>query len=178
MKEIIVLSHCILNTASKVEQDEVELQEEYEAKDLLLKRILEKGIQMFQLPCPEFCMYGSMRWGHVKDQFMHPFFREQCRQMLKPVMMQLKEYYTHTDRFRIIGIVSVEGSPSCGYQLTCTGDWKGEIGTDEARISRIQQSVRMEKESGVFMEILTDEMKKQHMEIPIFSMSEAVNKLS
>lgn len=178
MKEIIVLSHCILNTASKVEQDETELQEEYEAKNLLLKLILEKEIQMIQLPCPEFRMYGSMRWGHVKNQFKHPFFQNECRQMLQPVLMQLEEYYNHSERFHIIGIVSVEGSPSCGYRLTCTGDWKGEIGTDETRIARIQNTLRMEEEPGVFMEILQDELKKHNLSIPILSMNEAVNKLS
>ena len=39
MKKILLLSHCILNKASKVEQDEKELQEEYQVRSELMNRI-------------------------------------------------------------------------------------------------------------------------------------------
>ena len=59
VKKLLIVSHCILNNASKVEQDEVELAGEYELRSELLNLIVENNIQLIQLPCPEFIMYGS-----------------------------------------------------------------------------------------------------------------------
>ena len=119
MKNLLIVSHCILNNAAKVEQDEAELAEEYKIREELMQLILKKDVQLLQLPCPEFIMYGSQRWGHVKNQFQHPFYMEQCRKILEPVLLQLQEYAQHVEKFHVLGIVSVEGSPNCGYHLTC-----------------------------------------------------------
>ena len=113
MKDLLIVSHCILNHAAKVEQDEAELAGEYKIREELLQLVLKKDVQLFQMPCPEFIMYGSQRWGHVKNQFQHPFYIEQCRHILEPVLFQLQEYAQHVEKFRILGIVSVEGSPNC-----------------------------------------------------------------
>ena len=92
VKKLLIVSHCILNNASKVEQDEVELAGEYELRSELLNLIVENNIQLIQLPCPEFIMYGSQRWGHVKNQFQHPFYKEQCRKLLDTILLQVQEY--------------------------------------------------------------------------------------
>ena len=92
MKDLLIVSHCILNHAAKVEQDEAELAGEYKIREELLQLVLKKDVQLFQMPCPEFIMYGSQRWGHVKNQFQHPFYIEQCRKILEPVLFQLQEY--------------------------------------------------------------------------------------
>lgn len=75
---------------AKVEQDEAELAEEYKIREELMQLILKKDVQLLQLPCPEFIMYGSQRWGHVKNQFQHPFYMEQCRKILEPVLLQCR----------------------------------------------------------------------------------------
>ena len=64
MKRILVVSHCILNTASKVWQDESGLAEEYALRERLLRLVLDQDVQLLQLPCPELLLYGSRRWGH------------------------------------------------------------------------------------------------------------------
>ncbi len=178
MKAILVVSHCILNTASKVRQDERDLAEEYRLRDQLLRLILEKNVQLLQLPCPEFILYGSQRWGHVSDQFRHPHFREESRKMLEPILLQLEEYASHPEEYKLLGIISVEGSPSCGYRLTCTGHWGGELGTDGETLEAIKNKLEMKEEPGVFMRILEGELEKQGLSIPIFSMEEAVRVLS
>ena len=154
MKNILAVSHCILNNASKVAQDEAGLAEEYRQRDRLIAAVMDKGVQLIQLPCPEFMIYGAKRWGHVKDQFDNPFYRNECRRMLEPVVMQLREYSNCPERFRIIGAVSVEGSPSCGAKLTCRGDWGGELCSETA--AELISSVRMEEAPGVFIEELAD----------------------
>lgn len=158
--------------------DETELQEEYACRDALLQNIIAKRIQMIQLPCPEFLLYGSQRWGHVKDQFMNPFYRDGCQTMLRPFIMQMQEYAAHPESFEILGVVSVEGSPSCGYHLTCRGAWKGEIGTEPEHIASLQAALSMENQSGVFMEILEQELQKADLFIPILTMEEANQLLS
>lgn len=173
MKKILVVSHCILNTASKVAQNEEELAEEYQIKSMLLNLIMEKKIQLIQLPCPEFILYGSRRWGHVKDQFLHPHFKEECKKMLEPILLQIEEYLTYPKEFDVLGVVSVEGSPSCGYHLTCRGEWGGEL-SDIKETSRKRETLYMEKEPGVFMQILEQELKKKQMNLSILSMDEAV----
>ncbi len=176
MKKILVVSHCILNTASKVSQDESELKEEYEWRNRLMQLVLEKNIQLIQLPCPEFTLYGSKRWGHVKNQFMHPHYRRECEKMLEPVFMQLEEYLSDPEEFQILGIVSVEGSPSCGYRLTCRGNWGGEFGKEE-EVKQRRATLKMVQEPGVMMEILEKELENRKLQIPIVSMPDAVNKL-
>ncbi|MGC4019163.1 MAG: hypothetical protein QM793_08010 [Muricomes sp.] len=178
MKTLLVVSHCILNTASKVAQDEQLLADEYKSRGELLRLAVEQDIQLFQMPCPEFILYGSRRWGHVKGQFAHPHFREESRKLLEPVLLQLEEYLTYPEEFRVFGIVSVEGSPSCGFKLTCTGNWGGEIGTDAERIAEIQNNLQMKEEPGMFMQILQRELETRDMDIPVMSMEEAVRRLS
>ena len=171
MKEILVVSHCILNNASKVLQDESELADEYRDRNELMQAVLEKGIQLIQLPCPEFIIYGPKRWGHVKDQFDNPFFRSECRRMLMPVMDQLREYESVPDRFRITGIVSIEGSPSCGCRLTCRGSWGCDL--DYRDSCAADMEVRMTEEAGVFMEELMKMLSEYGLDIPVMTISEA-----
>lgn len=172
MKKIIVLSHCILNTAAKVSQDESGLAEEYRKRDELITEILESGTQIIQLPCPEFLIYGSRRWGHVKEQFKHPHFISECKKMLEPIIMQLEEYSSYSEEFEVLGIVSVEGSPSCGYGLTCRGEWGGELESID-KIQVAMNGVAMTEEPGVYMELLEDELAKHGLHIHILDMDAA-----
>lgn len=167
MKKILIVSHCILNNASKVAQDESELKQEYETRDKLLRLALNKNIQLLQLPCPEFIMYGSRRFGHVKDQFMHPHFRRESLKMLKPVIDQIEEYSSYPEDFTLVGIVSVEGSPSCGRHLTYRADWRGEIAAD------LTEPV-MAEEPGVYMEVLAGELERRGLGVPVLTMEETI----
>lgn len=177
MKEILIVSHCILNTASKVAQDESMLAEEYKMRDELLRLIIRRGIQVIQLPCPEFRLYGSRRWGHVKDQFMHPHFRRESDAILAPVLDEIEEYLTYPEEFNVIGIVSVEGSPSCGYRQTCSADWKGEILASDGSSAVDAGSLRITNEPGAFMEAVENGLSERELGIPILTMKEAVTLL-
>ena len=53
MKNILIVSHCILNNASKVIQDETLLEAEYRERTALISSVVNKGVQMIQLPCPD-----------------------------------------------------------------------------------------------------------------------------
>ena len=66
-------------------------QEEKSRQEFVMKAV-EQGIQLVQLPCPEFTLYGPKRWVHTREQFDNPFFREHCRKILSPVLTQMKAY--------------------------------------------------------------------------------------
>jgi predicted secreted protein len=171
MNKILIVSHCILNTASKVvSYNQEEMKQESTNREELIKYVQKNNIQLFQLPCPEFILYGAKRWGHVKDQFDHPYFRKQCREMLEPVIMQLKEYASYPERFQIVGIIAIDGSPSCGYHLTCKGDWGGEF-TGCPDLHKKFESPNMAKEPGIFMEEMIAFLKKEDLDIPIMDLS-------
>lgn len=177
MEKILVVSHCILNKASKVKGYNMEeMEEENKLRKELLKEVFDKDIELLQLPCPEFIMYGSKRWGHVKNQFDNPFFRKNCKEILNPIIEQLKEYNNNKNRFQILGIVSVEGSPSCGYNLTCKGNYVGELGGCSNLQEKIE-SIVMVNEAGVFMEELKILLDKNNLHIDIRTMKDQVTYL-
>ena len=97
-----------MNTASKVERfKEESVRSEEQLRREVLREAVDSGVQLLQLPCPEFVMYGSLRWGHTYEQFDNTFYRSRCRELLEPVVQQLKEYMADKERFRILGILGM-----------------------------------------------------------------------
>lgn len=168
MKKIIFVAHCILNTASKVV---LYNEEEIIAEDLLRKKFLslaiEQDIQLIQLPCPEFTLYGAKRWGHVSDQFDNIFFRSHCKTILTPIIQQLQEYLATEDFFEVIGMVGVDGSPSCGVDYTCRGKWYGSFEGRED-LEETLADCRLEKGPGVFIAVLKEMLEAQGLEKKVF----------
>lgn len=161
-----MVSHCLLNTASKLKSfktDEMEAEEELRRK--VLHAAIDEGVQILQLPCPEYLQYGFKRWGHTYDQFNNPFFRNRCREMLMPVILQLEEYVKNSEEFEIIGILGVDGSPSCGVKYTCRAEWGGEFSGRD--VSDVLQSCHLEKGNGVFMEVLKEMLHEKKMDLKI-----------
>ena len=83
MKKIIFVSHCILNTASKVVlYNQTDMDAEENLRKKFMHKAIDQEVQIIQLPCPEFTLYGPKRWGHVSNQFDNTFFRDHCRKIL------------------------------------------------------------------------------------------------
>lgn len=164
MKKIIFTAHCILNTSAKVIQYNQEaVQAEEALRKQFMHKIIDNEIQVIQLPCPEFTLYGPRRWGHVSDQFNNVFFREHCRKLLKPILAQLKAYLAEEDWFEILGVVGVDGSPSCGVDYTSTADWYGSFRCRE-NLEDAVSGCKLIKKSGVFMEVLKEELEKEGLD--------------
>lgn len=163
-KNIILVSHCMLNIFSKVENFGEEEGRE-DARKKIIKVIIDNEIGIIQLPCPELIMYGSNRWGHVKEQFDTPYFRKVCRKELETYILQIEEYINNG--YNIIGILGIDGSPSCGINLTCRGNWKGEIGSNPKLIETIN-TITYIKEMGVMMEELKKLLEEKELKIDMF----------
>lgn len=141
MSKIAFVSHCLLNNLSKVEA--------FPNKNkLLIKHLLEKDVELVQMPCPEFTMLGGSRFGQVVEQYDNPFFRKHCRQLIEPFIQQIEEY--RRVGHEIFGILAIKGSPSCGFLHTASApSWKGE---DRASLPEAV----LKEGPGVFM----DELEK------------------
>ena len=87
--------------------------------------------------------------------------------------MQLSEYLSDPENFTLLGIVSVEGSPSCGLNLTCNASWGGEMEDMDQLMP-----VHMINESGIFMETIKQTLLDHQMSISLYSLQDAVKRLS
>ncbi len=173
MLKILFVAHCILNTASKVEMEESEdSQKEAALRKELLEKVIKKNIQLIQLPCPEFLLYGAKRWGHVSDQFDNVFFRDHCRKLLHVSIMEAQEYLANPDRFEVLGFMGIEGSPSCGVNLTCKGSW-GSSPESGAKWAQIVETCEMVNASGVYMNVLKEMLEEYKIKLPIMGLNEA-----
>ena len=165
-RTVLVACHCILNPSAKVISPDLQAQ----ARETALRRralsaFLEQEIDILQLPCPEFTLYGPLRWGHVREQFDNAFFRGHCCRILEPLIEQIVEYAAHPELFQLAGILGVDGSPSCGVYKTCTGDWGGERGAQRA-----PNPARETEGRGVFMEELLRLLCDKGLKLPVFSL--------
>ncbi|WP_250675737.1 CD3072 family TudS-related putative desulfidase [Paraclostridium ghonii] len=165
-REIVVLSHCILNCNSKVEG----LSNEKGSHNIALK-FLNEGYGIIQLPCPEMIMYGIKRWGHVKEQFDNLFYRNQCKIMIEPYIKQFENYIKND--YKIKAIIAIDGSPSCGYNKTCSSDkWYGELSGCNNLLEKIND-IKMVNEKGIFIEELENLLCENNLKIPIIGLDES-----
>ena len=98
---------------------------------------------------------GAHRWGHVSDQFDNPFSATTAAASWKPVLQQMEEYLACGERFEVLGVVGVDGSPSCGVDYTCTADWYGSFDGRQG-LDDTLASCQLVRRPGVFMRVLTE----------------------
>lgn len=166
-KKIIIVSNCILNSNAKVEG----LSQYGGVFKELLDILLAKDLGVIQLPCPEVLTFGMRRWGHTKDQFDNLSFRKKCRDILNNTLDEIDAY--NKIGYKIVGVIGVDGSPSCGVDLTCRSDeWYGSMENFDS-LDEINESVRMVDESGVFMEEFKSLLKTQlNIDLPFIGIDE------
>lgn len=91
--------------------------------------------------------------------------------MLEPILLQIEEYSFYPERFEIIGIVGIDGSPSCGVTFTYDGEWGGEFSGNE-NLSDTLDSLKREEKPGIFMKVLKDMLAEKGYEISFYSLKE------
>ena len=166
-KKVILLAHCILNGNAKVQG----LCKYPSSITELITILLENEIGIIQLPCPEMMTYGVKRWGHVREQFNTPYFRNECQRIMMPIIDQLKDYIKND--YKVAGVIGIEGSPSCGVNKSCSGAWGGEISGDQDILDRINKLESVSK-PGIFMEEIKELLNKNNISIP-FAVVDEVN---
>lgn len=140
-KRVILLAHCLLNQNSVVSGKARRPGPVGE----LVKLLVDEGVGIVQLPCPELAHYGLRRFWAVKEQFDNPGFRARCRGIASEVAAVVEEYLRNG--YEVLGFVGVNGSPSCGVREHGSGDWMGD--------PREAGRYRRAPGPGVFVEELT-----------------------
>lgn len=169
-QKILFISHCFLNDGAKLKHQDMQSRtDERNMKRHFLKQMLDHDIELIQLACPEFILYGTNRWGHASSQFDTPFFRKEAAKLLEPFLLQLEEYAAYPDRFEILGVIGIDGSPSCGVNFTYDGDWGGEF-SGNPNLNATLATLKQEAKPGIFMEVFQQLLKEKGLSIPFYSM--------
>ena len=105
MKKIVLLSHCVLNSFCETPEASDRFRRE------LVNMLMERGISMVQLPCPELCFQALERESILPDGPQAESYGRYCRELLAPMVKNLKEYQSHG--IQIAGIIGIDTSPSC-----------------------------------------------------------------
>lgn len=165
-RKIVLLAHCILNVNSKVEG--IACSEAGVVS--LVNGLMEQGLGIIQLPCVEQDMCGIRRWGQVEEQLNHPRFRERCKELLHPIVQQVKDFAEHG--YEVKAVIGLDGSPSCAVNETCSGkEWYGEIG-DEYHTLEKARTLTTKQGSGVMMSVLKNMFEQEGLKIPFYAVDE------
>ncbi|HHU75787.1 MAG TPA: hypothetical protein GXZ24_02660 [Firmicutes bacterium] len=149
-KKIALVAHCLLNQNARVNGIASTPAMLVEVVELLNR--YDYGI--LQLPCPETIYAGTRRWWHVKEQFNNIGFINVSKQLLAPIVDQIKEY--QEGGFKVI-LIGSDGSPSCGVRCTRSNTkWGGRPELPEDEFSLIP-------EKGVFIELLLEMIEKNNL---------------
>jgi predicted secreted protein len=111
-EKVIFVSHCCLNQNAKVRG----IAQYPGAIRPLVELLLEHGVGIYQMPCPEMTYLGNMRWGQVKDQYNNPMFRRHCQRLAETVVDMAQNYLQCG--YQVLGFIMMDGSPVCGLNRT------------------------------------------------------------
>ncbi|MEF9935046.1 MAG: hypothetical protein RSA01_09805 [Clostridium sp.] len=170
-RKIVLLSHCILNCNAKVEG----LSSYGAMKFRIIEKLHKMDIGIIQLPCPEMHIYGIKRWGHTKEQFDNMHYRKEARNILESIALQVKNYIDNG--YKVIGIIGIDGSPSCGVNITCSGEWGGEFKCID-NYEKALNTLKVIEEKGVFMEEAEKLFNEMNINIPFTAIREEGVELS
>lgn len=105
-KKIILVSHCVLN------QNSVVLPLARSKGGLLItKYLLDQGIGIIQLPCPEFKFLGLQRKPLDKNSYDSLEYRALCRNLFAPILEDITKYIA--EEYSLMGLLGIKGSPTC-----------------------------------------------------------------
>jgi len=153
-RKIVVVAHCILNQNSRVLGIAYYPGMINEIVDILRK--YEVGV--IQMPCPELTYTGLLRENQTKEQYNTPAFRRHCRQIASGIANQIEEYLKNG--FRVLAVIGVDGSPTCGVDETSTGILVEELQSElkERKVAVPMKGVRhtrVRQDAAWLEEILT-----------------------
>ncbi len=106
-KKILIVSHCILNQNTVIE-------DEARAEGAVLSAVewaMKEGYGFLQLPCPEFIFLGLNRPSMTYEEYNTPEYRKHCREILSPILQQGEDYLKNG--YEIVGLLGIQSSPSC-----------------------------------------------------------------
>ena len=155
-KKIALIAHCLLNANAKV----LEFARYPGIFMDVLTTLNKYDIGVVQLPCPETLYLGVQRWWHVKDLYDNPGFRKFCYNLSIPFADQINAF--REVGYKIVCILGIDGSPTCGVNLTCRSkEWGG-------RPKVLDFEKVLSPGRGVWMEQLQNYLQDNKIALPPF----------
>jgi len=142
--KVILVSHCVMNQNSRSPTCATCPIAEAE----FITGLIERGVGIIQMPCPELMVIGLARGGddEIRVALDKAPGRAACRKMCEDVVYQIKQYQNCD--VQVLGVFGKEGSPSCGVETTYY-DGKERPG------------------KGIFIEELSDELEQEGIDLPV-----------
>lgn len=182
---VVALSHCLLNENVR----HLGGATRPGALDELVDAVQGAGVGICQLPCPEqqawggvlkrrvLRAYGSDRQGLGRvRRLLTPLFlaytRWRYRQLAHRVAAELADY--RGSGHRVVGIVGVDGSPSCGVQRTLDIDRAvgalascDPVATDAAAFNERIVLGSLVRGQGLFISALSHQLRRRRLPVPL-----------
>ncbi|HEX2913056.1 MAG TPA: hypothetical protein VH186_19785 [Chloroflexia bacterium] len=183
-KKVIFLSHCLLNENTRYAGGACKACFDSEITNLCA----ENKWGMVQMPCPE-----QQAWGGVlkrrllllygtRTTFFYPllkvalpFFlaytRWVYRRQAKQTASQIKDYLA--TGFEVVGVVGVDGSPSCGVTKTLAINKVitslASLDVNTVTVKKMNSVIRncLVEGSGIYTQSLKQELKKRKLAMPL-----------
>lgn len=154
-KKVLLVAHCALNQNAKLDECAY-----YPGVIRNVSEVLfDSDVGILQMPCPELLCLGLDRQieegtkptvGEEDTRIAHRLAEEKSQDILHKIVedlvYQVQEY--RKNGFTILGIVGMNGSPSCGVELTWAED-------------------REKHGPGAFIRILKEELERNGLAIPM-----------
>lgn len=109
-KRVIFISHCIINQNTVV----CPLARAKGAYREIIEEIMNNGIGIHQLPCPEHRHLGFKREPMDKNQYDTIEYRNLCRNISQDTINIMKEYLDND--YEIVGLIGINESPTCSIR--------------------------------------------------------------
>jgi len=109
--------------------------------------LMEKGVGLVQLHCPETRLHGIQRLPMPKDTYDKPEIRASYAAQAREEVLQLREF--KKNGAEIVAVVGAEASPSCGINIV--GRWKPGVPVETRSFP---EDIDFIEGRGVFMEEL------------------------
>lgn len=153
-KNIILVSHCLLNELSVNNNPEI--------KDnfSLIKNLMKMNVGIFQLPCPEDEKQTPSSNEDFDGENGDCFCVNKSRAILKPIVDEICDYIK--DGVNFLGVIGIDGSSSCSVGQ----NFKYENSSGDFSLMRdIAHCVDSTKntDSGIFMEQLKKLFDEQNI---------------
>jgi predicted secreted protein len=148
-KKVVLVAHCLLNQNARIDTCAFFPG----AMGDIARALVDSGVGVLQMPCPELECLGLDRSGRIRDgadigirEALLGDKATACRELARGVARQCAEYRKHG--FAVIGAVGNDGSPACGVDFT----WYLGSGFQPG--------------TGAFIIMLRDELAAAGIEIP------------
>jgi len=146
-KKVVFAVHCLLNQNARAKGVAKTKGVVKEFVDFCIEN--EYGI--VPIECPQLCFEPLLRNPENKETYDNEKSKTVFRRIAKAVVKKIKMYQSND--YLVEGICGVEGSPSCGAvktHITMDGE------------------TRKVKESGVFFDVLKEELNKENITVKLF----------